>query len=170
MTAEEERYVHFIESIECLNHARKILLEAVNAKSGILTVAAHGMALIEYAKPYKQSFGEHKRHVLGEPELSEEDRKLHKAILALRDQVLAHSDLTVKEAVVHKEKIMNSEMITVISNVAGPLPDANAVIGLIERTLDGMYREMSELEKAIGVEPQQGVQGPTSPPSAETRP
>lgn len=158
MTPEEERYVHFVENIDCFNVARKILLEVVGAEGGLLTMAAHGMALIEYAKPYKHSFGEHERYVLGEPDLSEEDRKLHRAILALRDQALAHSDLTVKEAVVHKDKVMNNDMITVISNVAGPLPEAQAVIGLIERTLDDMYRQMSGLEKAIGVEPQQGAQ------------
>src|SRR5437588_4295695 len=103
MTPPEERYVHFVECIQSLNTAWRILGELAKVEPGVVRGAAYRMALVEYAKPYKASFGIHSRgaqpYMLTPlPQLASEDLTLHALILQLRDQLLAHSDLTLKEA------------------------------------------------------------------------
>ncbi len=106
MNPNEEAYVHYAECINSLNRARQILgeLRAIDRKTAI-HAAAFRFALIEYAKPYTRSDGIHKRgrngYVLPRPKLSAKLLTLHKQILVLRRKVLAHTDLTLKEAQVY---------------------------------------------------------------------
>ena len=156
MTTSEEEYVHYVECIDSLNRAWWILqqLRATEPKNAI-TAAAFRFALVEYAKPYKGSDGIHRNrkkrnsYILPTPSLTAEDLSLHQQILDLRDQVLAHSDLTWKEAVVYLHRYEGQLSASIMSNGRLPLPDIDAAIGLTERTLDMMYVERTRLEESL---------------------
>jgi hypothetical protein len=156
MTTSEEEYVHYVECIDSLNRAWWILQELRTTQpKNAITAAAFRLALVEYAKPYKGSDGIHRNrkkrnsYILPTPCLSAEDLALHKQILDLRDQVLAHSDLTLKEAVVYLSRYGGQLSVGIASNSPLPLPDIDRVIGLTERTLDIMYVERTRREKTL---------------------
>jgi hypothetical protein len=153
MTAAQERYVHFVECIRSLNSAWRILTELSAVSPGVVRVAAYRMALIDYAKPYKASYGVHSRgtrpYALRSPCLSSEDLALHEHILDLRDQVLAHSDLTLKDAVVYASRVRDQPLVAIASNNPPSLPNTASVIGLIERTLDQWYVELAKHEETL---------------------
>ncbi len=150
----EEAYVHYAECINSLNSAWYILTELrkIDRKTAI-HAAAFRFALVEYAKPYTRSDGTFKRGInpykLTAPNLPAESLALHKQILDLRDQVLAHTDLTLKEAQVHIGSSAGHLFVTVGSNILPTLPDGEDVIRLIEHTLDEMYFEVKRLEKNL---------------------
>ncbi len=153
MTPAEEHYVHFAECIESLTSAWRILKELESAPRGVIRAAAYRMALVEYAKPYKRSDGAHKRgrdgYLLPAPPLTSAELTLHNQILDLRDQVLAHSDLTLKDARVHASRVQGHPFVAIGSNQMPSFPDTLAVIGLIERSLDLMYLQLEQLDEAI---------------------
>ena len=162
MTAKEERYVHYVQCCESLNTARCVLLElrtTDKTKRTAIHAAAFRFALVEYAKPYIASRGIHssdgsqqkkkKAYKLGPPTLLTEDLTLHKQILDLRDQVLAHSDMTLKDAHVSFARYGGQANVSIGGNCPLPLPDIVAVIGLIERTLDNMCKEKALLIESL---------------------
>jgi hypothetical protein len=115
-----------------------------------ITAAAYRFALVEYAKPYTSSDGVHRNRkkrnsykLLPPPSLSAEDLALHQQILNLRDQVLAHSDMSWKEAAVYLNRYEGQLHATFMSNGELPFPEIDAVIGLTERTLNIMYSEQN---------------------------
>lgn len=148
MTDEHEKYVYFQECISSLNAAWSII-DTLQSSDTHKTLAWAGfrMALIEYAKPYKSSRGVHKRnYVLPIPELSEEDKRLHERIIDLRDTVLAHSDISVKDAKVYFGKIGDRALPLIVSNTLPLFPSLADVRGLVERSLDRLYEHLPELE------------------------
>ena len=156
MTISEEQYVHYLECINSLNQSWSILQDfrATEQKSAI-QAAAFRFALVEYAKPYNSSYGIHKNrkkreaYKLPPPKLFAEDLLLHQQILDLRDQFLAHSDLKWKEAVFHLASYGARHSFGILSSGLHQFPDIDAVIDLIERTLDIMYVEQKELENFL---------------------
>src|SRR6266568_7246012 len=138
MTAADEDFVHYVDCIDSLNRAWSILqdLGRVERPSAV-HAAAFRFALIEYAKPYTRSDGIHGHRKLPPPKLPEL-LALHKQILDLRDQVLAHSDLTLKQAQLHLHSFNGKPYYIVSSSFGGSLPSREAVITRIERTLDQM--------------------------------
>ena len=143
MTAEHENYVYYQECLSSLNAAWRIIdtLQSSNANK-TLASASFRMALIEYAKPYKLSQGVHKKiHKLPIPDLSEEDKLLHARIIVLRDTVLAHSDIRVKDAKVYVGKIGDRALPLIVSNTFTLFPSLADVRGLVERSLDRLYEE-----------------------------
>ena len=163
MTSSEEDYVHYMECIDTLNQAWSILqdLRATEQRNA-LTAAAYRFALIEYAKPYTSSDGEHRNRkkrnsykLPPPPGLSPEDLALHQEILVLRDQALAHSDLTFKEAIIYCGRYAGQLHAGIMSNGVFAFPEIEAVIGLIERTLPIMYverqRRLEELGKTVSI-------------------
>ena len=155
LTPSQEKYVHFVECMNSLSSALEILEQIKTAAPGIVRVAAYRYALIEYAKPYKKSFGsdagKERRYDLARPKLAAEDLVLHQQILNLRDQVLAHSDLTLKEAVVYAGREADTPLVSIGSKRAPSLPDWTAVIGLIGRTLDLMLVRLKRLEQSLPI-------------------
>ena len=156
LTVSEEQYVHYMGCINSLNQAWSILqdLRIIKQKSAI-HAAAFRFALVEYAKPYNSSYGIHKSrkkreaYKLPPPKLLNEDILLHQQILDLRDQVLAHSDLKWKEAVIHLSRYGEHHLFSIASNSIPQFPGIDSVIGLIERTQDIMYVEQGRLEKSL---------------------
>ena len=151
MTPNEEAYVHYAECINSLNCAWHVLCElrAIDRKTAI-HAAAYRFALVEYAKPYTRSDGTFKRYRLPPPNLPGESLVLHQQILDLRDQVLAHSDITLKEAQVYITSHENHTFVGVLSNSLPTFPDSEAVITLIENTLDKMRVEIEHHKSALG--------------------
>jgi hypothetical protein len=150
MVRDDEGYVHFQECLTSLNRSWQIIckLEEGNVHP-VLWTAAYHMALIDYAKPYKESRGANKRsHRLASPSsLSDSEMALHRQLLSLRDQFLAHSDLSLKEAKVYVGEVAGQPLPLIISNTDPVLPKLATVKQLIERVLDGLYRELPVYEQ-----------------------
>lgn len=154
MTPNEEAYVHYAECINSLNCAWHVLCElrAIDRKTAI-HAAAYRFALIEYAKPYTRSDGTFKSgrnaYKLPPPNLPDESLVLHQQILDLRDQVLAHTDITLKDAQILIASHRDHTFVAVMSNSLPAFPDSEAVITLIENTLDKMYVEIERHKNAL---------------------
>jgi len=141
--SDEERFVYYQECITSLNSAWQIItmLEETSV-SGVVRRAAYHDALIDYAKPFKRSRGKEKHSYLTTfpSQFSDSDTKLHQQIIDLRDQFLAHSDLSIKDATVYRGKIGDRVLPLIISNTDPQLPEPDAVRQLIERLLDYLYQ------------------------------
>lgn len=155
MVRDDDAYIHFQECLTSLNRAWVILgrLDAPGIDP-VLWTASFQMALIEYAKPFKKSHGtDNRRHSLAFPWLSADDAALHAQLLDLRDQVLAHSDLTVKEATLYLGEVGGKIMPFIVSNTAPRLPTKEQVQQLIERVLDAWYAQIPVYESLFQSSP-----------------
>ena len=77
---------------------------------------------------------------------------LHKRLIDTRNQILAHSDLTVMDAKLHVANTSLGQYALIAQNVihgAMELTNIDSVIDLIEKTLDSMYVEIRRLEKQL---------------------
>jgi hypothetical protein len=150
MTEQEEQYVHFASSIENLNNAWNILKAIKKRKINSLVGAAFQFALIEYSKPYLKSRGMVlKNYILDESHIPPAYIELHRKIILLRNQILAHADLTVKEAKVHVYNMKSGKFTIISQNVicgTEELSNIDIIIELIEKTLDKMYLEEEHLK------------------------
>ena len=148
-TRDDEAFIHFQECLTDLNSAWRILEELQQAQiSPVLWAASYHMALVEYAKPFRKSRGaNNRRHVLPTPALDELELQLHDRLLALRDTVLAHSDLTVKDANVYVGEIAGQPLPLIISNTEPVLPSVAVVKIHIERVLDALYAQLPMYEQ-----------------------
>jgi hypothetical protein len=159
MTHQEEHYVHFVSSIENLNNAWRILQEIKQCKGNPLVSAAFQFALIEYAKPYKDSFGvalngkgKPIKYKLDNTHIPDKYLDLHKRVLDARDQIYAHADLTVKEAKVYIANTSCGVHASIVQNVirgTEELSNIDVIIDLIEQTLEKMYVEVKLLEAKL---------------------
>ncbi len=142
----EERYLHFMTCIDDLQRAWTILQDVKKADPK----SAYELALVEYSKPYKVSFGNIKKHQWPSPKYAGDDLKLHERILLLRDKVLAHSDLPHKEAKIHATRYAKEQVVTVVMNIREQMPPLDGVLALIEKTLMDKAPELAKLEQALG--------------------
>lgn len=163
MNAEREYFVFFRQSIESLNDAWRILQELRGVKgSPVLLGAAFKFALIAYCKPYKVSHGNLKdakgrsvKHRLPEDHIPPEHLPLHRRILDARDQLLAHSDLTVLDARVYVKDAPSGRIAGYVKNNVHGLEEMQhvaSVIDLIERTLDSMYIQEERLKNCLATD------------------
>lgn len=151
MTEKEEEYIHFVSSIKDLNNAWRLLQEIKRCEGSSLVSAAFRFALIEYSKPYGKSRGNIKRHSLKEEHVPLSHRELHKRILDARDQIHAHSDLTIMEAKLYVKNTPHGKIAGTIQNgidSTREFSNIDAIIDLIEKTLESMYvkEELSKQE------------------------
>ena len=155
MTEQEEHYIHFASSIENLNNAWRILKTIKKKKNNSLSGAAFQFALIEYAKPYTNSRGNVlKNYKLDESFIPLTHIELHQRIIQSRNQILAHADLTIKEAKLHVAQIKSGKFVGIIQNVVWgteELANIDSIIELIEKTLDKMYIEEKRLESLLPI-------------------
>jgi hypothetical protein len=157
MTPQEEQYVHFVSSIDNLNNAWRILQEIRQCKGSPLVGPAFQFALVEYSKPYRHSrgtLGKGVKYKLEDVNIPAKHRELHKRILAARDQIHAHSDLTVKEAKLHVVNTASGKYaFRVQKAIRGTeeLSNIDSIIKLIEQTQDSMYIEVKRLESAVPI-------------------
>lgn len=158
MTPKEEQHAHLEECIGSLNEAWTILqaLRATTEKTAI-HAAAFRYALVAYARPYTRSDGEHRKgrdpYILQAPNLTPQEVELHGQIINLRSQVLAHSDLTVKQASVYVGRYAGDASTIIVSNSLPSFPDIVSVISLIEHTLDLLYQQRTQSENDLAQRP-----------------
>ena len=153
MTQQEEEYVHFVSCTDSLNSAWRILNAIKNSSGNSLAGAAFQFAIIAYAKPYRTSYGSVVRHhKLPDSYIPSAHYDLHKRLLDTRDQILAHSDLTVMEAKVHVANVTVGQRAFIVQNVlygTNEFSNLDAIIDLIEQTLTRVYPEAERLEKQL---------------------
>lgn len=151
MSREENLYTHFQECLASLNRAWSILSDLENQPlPPSLATAAVNMALIEYAKPFKNSgVGQQKRHSLGLPLASEDDHMLHRYLLDQRDAALTHSMSTVADTQHYagQDGGFRSPLMNQVSTQH--LPPLEEIRSLIERVLDVFYAQLPQLEKQL---------------------
>ena len=78
--------------------------------------------------------------------------ELNKRIIDARDQIHAHSDLTVREARLYVKNSPHRRIVGAVQNKiygAEELSNIDAIIDLIEQSLDSMYVEIKRLEAAL---------------------
>ena len=107
MTEQEEKFVHFASCITCLNNAWRLLQTIQTQPGNPLVGAAFRFALVEYCKSYKCSRRVNKKPLkLDTALIPPAYIPLHERIIVSRDQIHAHSDLTVMEAKLHVHEFM----------------------------------------------------------------
>lgn len=151
MTEQEEQFVHFTSCISSLNNAWLIINKIKEQKDNPLFGPAFRFALIEYSKPYRQSYGL-KRWKLDDSYVPDEMKALHKRITDARDQVHAHTDLTVLGAKLYVKETEGHRFSGIVQNkISGleELSNIDDIKKLIEGTLDNMYIKKKELEAAL---------------------
>jgi len=151
MHVAEEDLFYIKNSIQVFTNAWNILLELQknNKVSPILFSASFQYALIEYAKAFKHSKGENKKHRLDVTSYVKKDSLgLHKSILDARDQFHAHSDLTILDAKAHVGK---DSILYVQNRIHGleKLDSINNIISLIKGVLDQLYIKREQLEQNL---------------------
>ncbi|SEN63784.1 hypothetical protein [Nitrosomonas marina] len=139
----DKEYIHYQESITSLTRAWRTACELENTPPGsAIWSAAYRMVLIEYCKPFKYSFDEvKKRYKLPAPRFDEEKKILHEKIENLRDQVLAHCDISVLEAKVYYNPEAKFPVPLICQNNLTGLPNITEIRELIEYVLDEIYPE-----------------------------
>jgi hypothetical protein len=160
MTEQEERFVHLVSCIRDLNNAWRILQEIKQFKDKPLIVgAAFRFALVEYSKPFKNSVGvvlnskgKANKYKLNDQHVPPNHRDLHQEILARRDQLHAHSDLTVRDAKLYVSKTGSGKIAQIVENLifgTEELDRLDDIISLIEGSLDKLYEEEKRLESQL---------------------
>lgn len=154
MTEQEEYFVYFVSCIACLNNAWRLLDKIHTQSQNPLIGPAFRFALIEYCKPYKSSYGINKKKPfkLGTLFIPNEHFPLHERIINSRDQIHAHSDLSVMDAKLHVHEFMGQRHTLIPQNIiygTEELPNLLEIVALIEATLDNMYIQEKVLENAL---------------------
>ncbi|MEX2500578.1 MAG: hypothetical protein WD397_17065 [Wenzhouxiangellaceae bacterium] len=152
MTEQEEQFVHFVSCITWLNNAWRILKVIHTQSENLLIGPAFRFALVEYCKPYKLSHGINKKFKLDTSLIPKERLPLHERIISSRDQIHAHSDLTVMDAKLHVHEFMGQRYTLIPKNLihgTEEISNLQEIIGLIETTLDNMYAQETVLENAL---------------------
>ena len=156
MSEQEEKYIHLVNSIDSLNTTWRILKKIKDEKRNPLAGFAFQFALIEYSKPYKDSnsaFLDSKGRPVRTYRLKTEyipqsHLSLHKRILSIRDKMLAHLDLDVRDARVYVQSTERGRnIIRSQNNIDGTeeMKNIDEIIKLIEGTLDAMQEEAKKL-------------------------
>ena len=152
MTEQEEHFVHFVSCITWLNNAWRLLNTIQTHPENPLIGPAFRFALVEYCKPYKLSHGINKKFKLDTALIPKEHLPLHERIITSRDQIHAHSDLTVIDAKLHIHEFMGQRYTSIPQKVifaTEELPNLQEIVALIEATLDNMYIQEKVLENAL---------------------
>lgn len=149
MHPDHEKYIYFQECLTSLNRAWSIIGKILDSSErNELTRAAYELAIIEYCKPYKNSLGWGKKgEKLEAPSLSATESALHNRLIRLRDKELAQSDLPEKDRKLYLGSSADRRIPLIIKNTGPDLPDPKSVKDLIERILDTLYDQLSEIEQ-----------------------
>ena len=151
----KEKYVHFCTCIDNLNYSWNILkiVQEEQNKGNPLLLPAFQLALIEYTKPYGKSRGNvMNNHKLDTEYLPKKYYELHKRLLDARNQIHAHTDLTVKDADVYISYNNAEPHVGIVQNkvdLSEELKNIHEIIVMIESTLDNMYKAESKIKSMI---------------------
>ena len=139
----EDKFIHYQESITCLNRAWRTICELEEIEPGSqVWAAAYRMTIIEYCKPFKKSHGKGKNtYSLLLPEFSQKMQELHGTLISLRDTVLAHSDLGPIDA---KIVYGDEHEPFLIKNKLPKFPNPAEIKEIIEFVLDDLYSKEAD--------------------------
>lgn len=150
MTGSEEHYFHFSCCIDWLNECRSLLQRLKDDRDNPLREPAFRFALVLYAKPYRESRGNAvKKHRLDHSFVPPKFFALHKELMAERDQVHAHSDLTVLDARLSIHSYGTTRYALTVQNTLDQtkmIHKIDEIISLVENTLDKLIAEVKLLE------------------------
>ena len=152
MNEQHEDFVHFVTCIYRLNSAWRTLVAVKAAGDHQLVGPAFRFALVGYATPYNDSVGPLKSHRLRKSYLPSGLLPLHKRLLAARNQIHAHADLTPQEAKLYLNEARGNRFATNSTNpVHGldELENIDEIICLIEGTLEKMDADYKRRERAL---------------------
>lgn len=152
MTEQEEHFVHFTSCRTWLYNAWRVLPVIEAQEQNSLGPPAFRFAFIEYCKPYKMSRGINRDFKLDAARIPNALLPLDERSIKSRDQVHAHSDLTIMEARLHEYESMGQPSTFIVKNVitgVEELPHIEEIIGIIEVTLDKMEIEFKDLKAAL---------------------
>jgi hypothetical protein len=152
MTDQEKEFVHFVSCIESLNNAWRLINVIKAERDNPLVGPAFRYALIEYSKPYRESRGSGRKRGLDTSCIPADMLALHKRLTDSRNQVHAHSDLTVMDAKLYVHEVQGQRFTGIVqSRITGveELSNIEEIQELIESTLDNMYAKEKVLEAAL---------------------
>ena len=149
---QREQYIHFESSIEDLNSAWRLLKAIKETPDNPLTGAAFQLAVVVYSRPYNKSMGHVRDHKLDQTHVPNEHLELHNRLIQVRNQIIAHSDLTIKDAVLHISDHPWGRFTGISqNNINGTdeFRNIDSMIQLIEGTLDSMYKTCEALKNQL---------------------
>jgi len=151
----EEEYVHFQESVTSLNRAWRTLCELEKTPSGnAIWSAAYRMAVVEYCKPFTHSqISKEERYKLPIPNIPDDSMLLHLRLLELRNQVMAHSDLSVLDTKVCYDKTAKFPFPLMFKNVVDNFPSITEIKNQVETVLDALYQQESQYDLRFKQQP-----------------
>lgn len=160
MKRTQEEYIHFVSCMKNLNNALNIFQELKIPKKlpPVIFNASFQYAIIEYAKPYKVSKGEtlnsreKPEHKLDNKYIPPDFLALHKRLIDARDQIHAHTDLTLLEAKIYIQDTFYGKSVVISQNFiheTQEFSNIDAIIVLIEKTLDNMMEEEKKLKEQL---------------------
>ena len=152
----QEKYIHFVNCIDSLNTAWRILNKIKEEKGNPLSYFAFQFALIEYSKSYKDANSAFKnkkgkplkKYKLATDFIPQKSLALHKKITDARDKILAHLDLDIRDAKIYiqnTERGKNIARSQNLLNLAEEMENIDEIVNLIEETLDAMEKEIKTL-------------------------
>lgn len=152
----QEKYIHFVNCIESLNTAWRILNKIKEEKDNPLSYFAFQFAIIEYSKSYKDANSAFKnekgkpikKHKLATDFIPQKHLALHTKIIDARDKILAHLDLDIRDAKIYIQNTERGKNIIRsqnLLNLAQEKKDIDEIINLIEETLYAMEKEIKTL-------------------------
>jgi len=148
-TEQHEEYIHLESSIDDLNRAWIILNEILKPTIGLLVISAFQFAIIEYAKPYLKARGKLRDYKLDDSCVPSEHKNLHQKLLKMRNTIIAHSDLTIRDAHLHVVDMPSGRFVGTAQNVIvawEEISNIETIIDLIERTLECLYKREQRLK------------------------
>lgn len=155
---DEQNYIHLEYCSRDLNSSWRTLHLVKQNTESPLASAALCYAIIEYARPFKRSYGiipsETNSRILklNESIIPSEYMELHAGLIGKRDQLLAHSDLTIREPQLTKFNTTvgpNFGWIENTSSVLDGIGTVTDIIELIETILPVLYNEIEEAKVSL---------------------
>jgi hypothetical protein len=105
------------------------------------------MVIVEYCKPFTISqISKKERYKLPLPSVPNESKILHDRLLDLRNQFMAHSDLTALDAKVYYDKTAEYPIPLICKSKLGDLPSVTEIKNQVEIVLDALYQQESQYE------------------------
>lgn len=152
MKQEEKEFIHLQFCLNDLSEALLILEELKTSDSSILKVAAFRYSLIAYSRPYKKSRGPSGNYILSKKYIPPECIALHERILASRDQIQAHTDLSIRDVKLHISQINDVKLPLIASNLIHgheELANIDDIIMMIKKTLDSLILAIQSVQNKL---------------------
>lgn len=152
----QEKYIHFVNCIDSLSTALRILNKVKEEKGNPLSYFAFQFALIEYSKSYKDANSAFKnekgkpvkKYKLATDFIPQKSLVLHSKIIDARDKILAHLDLDIRDAKIYIQNTEQGKNILrsqSFLDLAKEMEDIDEIISLIEETIVAMKKEIKTL-------------------------